>query len=367
MSTRCRWTRSPSTLSRMLVKELDPHSVYIPASEMQASERTSRRGVRRHRRGLQHGHRHGDRAERHSAGPERQGRASRPATASSRSTIRWSPGRQIPQRDVVKTLRGTARHDGAPRARTAGHRRPGGGRRSCATRFRSGASNRPSASPTASVTSSWGSSPGPPSTRCRKALASLRAQGVYETDLRPAGQFGRVPRPGDRRRQRVPAQGPADRLHRRPPSRAAARIRRRHGRGAGHGCRGADRRGKRLVERNPRRSVAGQRPWYDCWTPFVRQGTRPASDPVQRRIGPAADHGALLHAYGPFDPETLYDRRRRELRGGHLEPVPEQRVLLGRQHPLRRFAANGRRRAGRWSTAAAASCPTSSCRPIRPT
>ncbi len=51
-------------------------------------------------------------------------------------------------------------------------------------------------------------------------------------------------------------------------------------------------------------------PWYEFWTPFVRQGTRPASDPVQRRIGIAAYYGALLHAYGPFDPETLYDRRR---------------------------------------------------------
>ncbi len=36
MSTRCRWTRSPSTSSRCWSKELDPHSVYIPAAEMQA-------------------------------------------------------------------------------------------------------------------------------------------------------------------------------------------------------------------------------------------------------------------------------------------------------------------------------------------
>ena len=58
----------------LLVKELDPHSVYIPAAEMQALNEPLERGVRRHRRGLQHGHRHGDRAERHSAGTERQGR-----------------------------------------------------------------------------------------------------------------------------------------------------------------------------------------------------------------------------------------------------------------------------------------------------
>ena len=62
------------------------------------------------------------------------------------------------------------------------------------------------------------------------------------------------------------------------------------------------------VERNSRRSVAGQRPWYDYWSSFVRQGSRTASDTVQRRIGPAADHGALLYADGPLDPEALHDR-----------------------------------------------------------
>lgn len=118
----------------------------------------------------------------------------------------------------------------------------------------------------------------------RKALGVATRRRGDEADFRPAGQFGRVSRPGDRRGQRVPARGPADRLHRGPPSRAAARIRRRQRFGAGHGGRGADRRGKRLVERNSRRSVAGQRPWYDYWSSFVRQGSRTASDTVQRRI-----------------------------------------------------------------------------------
>ena len=40
-------------------------------------------------------------------------------------------------------------------------------------------------------------------------------------------------------------------------SQTTARIRRRHGRRTGHGCCGADRRGQRVVERDPRRGIAG--------------------------------------------------------------------------------------------------------------
>ena len=74
---------------------------------------------------------------------------------------------------------------------------------------------------------------------------------------------------------------------------------------------------------------------------------------VQQQI-PYADGSALrlttARYYTAFDPETLHDRRRRELRGGSLEPLPEQRVLLGGQHPLRRFAQahDTRREGGLW-------------------
>ena len=135
-------------------------------------------------------------------------------------------------------------------------------------------------------------------TELLEALSTLRTQGMRKLIPRPAGQFGRVPRPGDRHRQRVPARRQTDRLYRRPQPPAHRTIQRRHGQ-----CRrprpgGARRRGKRLVERNPRRSVAGQRPRNDHRPPFVRQGARPTADSLRRRFGAAADRRPLLHPTG---------------------------------------------------------------------
>ena len=59
----------------------------------------------------------------------------------------------------------------------------------------------------------------------------------------------------------------------------------------------------------------------------------------RRRFGAAADRRPLLHPHGALDPETLHLGRRRELRRRHLEPLPAQRVLLGRFDPFRRRAA----------------------------
>ena len=51
--------------------------------------------------------------------------------------------------------------------------------------------------------------------------------------------------------------------------------------------------------------------------------------------------GALLYADGPLDPEALHDRATtRSYEEDHLEPLPAQRVFLGRQHPFRRLAAS---------------------------
>ena len=49
----------------------------------------------------------------------------------------------------------------------------------------------------------------------------------------------------------------------------------------------------------------GQRPWYDCWASFVRQGTRPTAVPVTGRLGGAADRSALPHADRTHDPAPV--------------------------------------------------------------
>ena len=97
-------------------------------------------------------------------------------------------------------------------------------------------------------------------------------RGHAQADLRPAGQRRRLPRPGHHDRQRVPARGTADRLYRGSPRRAGARVRRRHGFGERTGGGGAHRRGQRFVERDSGRGVAGQRPRHDHRPPLLRQG-----------------------------------------------------------------------------------------------
>ncbi len=67
--------------------------------------------------------------------------------------------------------------------------------------------------------------------------------------------------------------------------------------------------------------------------------------------------GTLLYPDGPHDTETLCQRRRVRLRDGHRAPLPQQRVLLGRQHPLRRLAAFRHAQGARSYTEAEASCP----------
>ena len=300
------------------------------------------------------------------SGPERQGgrRGGRPH----RAHQRFAGGRTTdrPARDHAPAARQT-RLGGAAGPRTARHRRTGGGD----GRARQDPDPQPHGGTDAHrrhrLRQTGPVRPHLAHRTARKALSTLRTAGNAQTDPRPAGQFGRVPRPGDRHRQRVPARRQTDRLYRRPQPPAHRTIQRRHGQ-----CRrprpgGARRRGKRLVERNPRRSVAGQRPRNDHRPPFVRQGARPTADSLRRRFGAAADRRPLLHPHGALDPETLHLGRRRELRRRHLEPLPAQRVLLGRFDPFRRRARAAQRRAARWSTAAAASCPTSSYRSTRPT
>ena len=91
-------------------------------------QRTARRRIRRHRRGLQHGDRHGDRAERHPAGPKRQGRdqGRRPYHRDQRHARR---GAENPAARCGEEIARPARHDRAPRAGTPGYLRPGGRRR----------------------------------------------------------------------------------------------------------------------------------------------------------------------------------------------------------------------------------------------
>ncbi len=63
----------------------------------------------------------------------------------------------------------------------------------------------------------------------RAAAGYAAGAGSVEAHLRPARQLGRIPRPGHRRGQRIPARGAVDRLYGGPPPRAVARIRRRYG------------------------------------------------------------------------------------------------------------------------------------------
>lgn len=149
----------------LLVKELDPHSVYIPASEMQEINEPLE------------GEFDGIGVVFNMATDTvivlnviPQGPSDKAGIKAGDRIIEINDtlvaGQKIPQRDVVKKLRG-------PRARPC---TSGWDARvsptwwastSCATRFRSRVSNRRSALPTASVTSSWDSSPGRPSMRCR--------------------------------------------------------------------------------------------------------------------------------------------------------------------------------------------------------
>jgi len=148
----------------LLVKELDPHSVYIPASEMQEINEPLE------------GEFDGIGVVFNMATDTvivlnviPQGPSDKAGIKAGDRIIEINDtlvaGQKIPQRDVVKKLRG-------PRGTTV---HLGLGRQgisdlvstSCATRFRSRVSNRRSALPTASVTSSWDSSPGRPSMRCR--------------------------------------------------------------------------------------------------------------------------------------------------------------------------------------------------------
>ena len=97
--------------------------------------------------------------------------------------------------------------------------------------------------------------------------------------------------------------------------------------------------GERLFERNPRGSL--------CRTTTVVRlldVVRSERDSYSVRYLTATDRPCGLRRHVITRPraarsrKALYDRRRRKLRGGHLEPLPEQRVFLGRQHPLRRLA-----------------------------
>lgn len=72
---------------------------------------------------------------------------------------------------------------------------------------------------------------------------------------------------------------------------------------------GADRRIQRLLQRNSGRSAARQRPGYDHRTPLVRQRTRTTADTLSRRFGPAAHRRTLLYSHRSLDPKTLHQRR----------------------------------------------------------
>ena len=74
----------------------------------------------------------------------------------------------------------------------------------------------------------------------------------------------------------------------------------------GHGGRGADRRGKRLVERNSRRSVAGQRPRTCCGSTVVWKRTGAEADLPARQQRHPSDHSPLLHAVAPMHTERLH-------------------------------------------------------------
>ena len=350
----------------LLVKELDPHSVYIPAAEMQQLNEPLE------------GEFDGIGVVFNMATDTvivlnviPQGPSDKAGIKAGDRIIEINDtlvaGQKIPQRDVVKKLRG-------PRGTTV---HLGLGRQGIGELV--GVDVVRDKIPIKSIESAFRIADGigyiklgqfarTTSAEMEQALASLRVEGVTKLIFDLRGNSGGYPRPGDSwsptnsctRTQLIVYT--EDRHH---------QQQREYADGTGSA---QDMDVVVLIDEGSASSseilagsLAGQRPWYDCWTPFVRQGTRTASDTLQRRIGPAAYDGTLLHAHGPLDPEALYDRRRRKLRGGHLEPLPEQRVLLGRQHPLRRLAQTDDAAAARWFTAAAVSCPTSSCRPTRPT
>ena len=237
----------------LLVKELDPHSVYIPASEMQEINEPLE------------GEFDGIGVVFNMATDTvivlnviPQGPSDKAGIKAGDRIIEINDtlvaGQKIPQRDVVKKLRG-------PRGTTV---HLGLGRQGISDLV--GVDVVRDKIPIKSVESAFRIADGigyiklgqfarTTFDEMQASLDTLRAQG--QTYLRPEGQLGRLPRPGHHGRQRIPAQRPADRLHGRPPAQTTARIRRRHGRRTGHGCCGADRRGQRVVERDPRRGIAG--------------------------------------------------------------------------------------------------------------
>ena len=147
----------------LLVKELDPHSVYIPAAEMQQLNEPLE------------GEFDGIGVVFNMATDTvivlnviPQGPSDKAGIKAGDRIIEINDtlvaGQKIPQRDVVKNCavraarQCTSDSDGRESASWSASM-------SYATRFRSRASNRHSASPTASVTSNWGSSPAPPPRR----------------------------------------------------------------------------------------------------------------------------------------------------------------------------------------------------------
>ena len=142
----------------LLVKELDPHSVYIPAAEMQQLNEPLE------------GEFDGIGVVFNMATDTvivlnviPQGPSDKAGIKAGDRIIEINDtlvaGQKIPQRDVVRAARQcTSDSDGRESASWLASM-------SYATRFRSRASNRHSASPTASVTSNWGSSPAPPPRR----------------------------------------------------------------------------------------------------------------------------------------------------------------------------------------------------------
>ena len=248
-SIRSRWIRSPSMSFPLLVRELDPHSVYIPASEMaalneplegefdgvgvvfnMATDTVIVLNVIPRGPSDKAGVKAGDRI----------------------LTINDSlvAGRKIPQNNIVRKLRGPRGSKVRLRPRPPGHRGAGrcGGRarRHSAPQHRVGLPHR------RQHRIHQARAVRPHDRRRASGGARHAAQaGCLEADLRPARQFGRLPRPGDRRGQRIPPRGAADRLYRGQAPQAAARICRRHGYGPRHGACGAHRRGERLVERDP--------------------------------------------------------------------------------------------------------------------
>lgn len=146
----------------MLVKELDPHSVYIPAAEMQALNEPLE------------GEFDGIGVVFNMATDTvivlnviPQGPSDKAGVKAGDRIVEIGDslvaGRKIPQNNVVKCCADRAARRSV--SVSNGRASPTWSRsRSCAASFPSGASNRPSALPTAWGTSSWGSSRGPLST-----------------------------------------------------------------------------------------------------------------------------------------------------------------------------------------------------------